>query len=153
MVRRVRSLGAVLLLALVSAVVIATPRAYAASWFEQNFYLSGPRYDGQVPACETGLDTITSRFAEKESRFWSSDLNILGFERVREVAYRPWAPNAIPRRYCSALALLSDGLRHPVYFSIGEDTGYAGTTWGVEWCVVGTDRNWAYNPNCKMARP
>jgi hypothetical protein len=26
-------------------------------------------------------------------------------------------------------------------------------TWGVEWCVVGLDRNWAYNPACKMARP
>jgi hypothetical protein len=26
-------------------------------------------------------------------------------------------------------------------------------TWGVEWCVVGLDRNWAYNPRCKMARP
>ena len=21
-----------------------------------------------------------------------------------------------------------------------------GMTWGVEWCVVGLDRNWAYNP-------
>jgi hypothetical protein len=26
-------------------------------------------------------------------------------------------------------------------------------TWGVEWCVVGLDRNMAYNPNCQMARP
>jgi hypothetical protein len=23
----------------------------------------------------------------------------------------------------------------------------------VEWCVVGLDRNWAYNPSCKAARP
>ena len=21
------------------------------------------------------------------------------------------------------------------------------------WCVVGFDRNWAYNPGCRMARP
>ena len=28
-----------------------------------------------------------------------------------------------------------------------------GSSWGVEWCVVGLDRNWAYNPACKMARP
>jgi hypothetical protein len=28
-----------------------------------------------------------------------------------------------------------------------------GMTWGVEWCVVGLDRNWAYNPICKMAQP
>jgi len=28
-----------------------------------------------------------------------------------------------------------------------------GQTYGVEWCVVGLDRNWAYSPSCKMARP
>jgi hypothetical protein len=28
-----------------------------------------------------------------------------------------------------------------------------GATWGVEWCVTRLDRNWAYNPACKMARP
>jgi hypothetical protein len=28
-----------------------------------------------------------------------------------------------------------------------------GSTWGIEWCVVGLDRNWSYNPACKMARP
>jgi hypothetical protein len=28
-----------------------------------------------------------------------------------------------------------------------------GMSWGVEWCVAGTDRNWAYNPGCEMARP
>jgi hypothetical protein len=28
-----------------------------------------------------------------------------------------------------------------------------GATWGVEWCVAGLDRNWAYHPACKMAQP
>ena len=27
-----------------------------------------------------------------------------------------------------------------------------GGSWGVQWCVVGVDRNWAYNPDCKMAQ-
>ena len=106
-----------------------------------------------MPDCEAGLDTVSSRFASKESGFWNSGLIILGFEKVRETAYRPWAANAIPRRFCSALALVSDGYKHPVYYSIGEDTGFLGMTWGVEWCVAGLDRNWAYNPSCKMARP
>jgi hypothetical protein len=26
-------------------------------------------------------------------------------------------------------------------------------TWGVEFCVHGLDRNWAFNPACQMARP
>jgi hypothetical protein len=136
-----------------SLVLMLSGAGHAANLLEQNFYLSGPRYDGALPGCEAGLDTIASRFTMKESQFWNSSLTILGFEQVRETAYRPWAANAIPRRFCSALALVSDGYKHPVYYSIGEDTGFLGISWGVEWCVAGLDRNWAYHPACKMARP
>ena len=127
--------------------------AQSASWLEKGIYLSGPRFDGDLPACEAGLSTIASRFATKESRFWNSNLEILNFERVREVAYRPWAAGTIPRRFCTAVALVSDGKKHAVNYWIGEDTGIIGRSWGVEWCVVGLDRNWAYNPRCNMALP
>jgi len=127
--------------------------AQAAGWLEKNFYLSGPNYDGDLPPCEAALGKIATRFAEKESRFWNSDLQILDFEGVREIAFRPWAAGTIPRRFCTAVALVSDGRKHQVNYWIGEDTGMIGMTWGVEWCVVGLDRNWAYNPRCKMARP
>lgn len=127
--------------------------AQAADALEKNFWLSGPRYEGVLPPCEAGLDTIAARFAQKESRFWNSDLQILGFERVRETAFSPWANGTIPRRFCQATALVSDGRKHAVYYWIGEDTGMIGASWGVEWCVAGLDRNWAYSPNCKMARP
>lgn len=126
--------------------------AQAASWLEKNIYLTGPNYDGVLPPCEAALGTIASRFAQKEGQFWNSDLQILDFERVRETAFRPWARGTIPRRFCSAVALVSDGRKHRVSYWIGEDTGMIGMTWGVEWCVVGLDRNWAYNPACKMAR-
>ena len=127
--------------------------AQAADALEKNFWLSGPRYEGVLPPCEAGLDTIASRFAQKESRFWNSDLQILGFEGVRETAFSPWANGTIPRRFCRVTALVSDGRKHAVFYWIGEDTGMIGASWGVEWCVVGLDRNWAYSPNCKMARP
>jgi hypothetical protein len=141
-------------LAAVIGVLPAGPAA-AASLLELNFWLSGPRYDGNLPSCDApaALDNITAKFAQKEGRYWNSDLTIKGFERVRETAFRPWAPNTIPRRFCSALALVSDGLKHPIHYSIAESTGWLGAGWGVEWCVVGLDRNWAYNPACKMARP
>jgi hypothetical protein len=127
--------------------------AQAAGWLEKNFYLSGPDYDGVLPSCEAALGKIAARFAEKEGRFWNSDLQILDFEWVRETAFRAWAAGTIPRRYCSAVALVSDGRNHLVNYWIGEDTGMIGMTWGVEWRVVGLYRNWAYNPRCKMARP
>ncbi|HZO44250.1 MAG TPA: hypothetical protein VFB68_00010 [Xanthobacteraceae bacterium] len=139
------------------AVVAAMPAgsASAASILELNFWLSGPRYHGALPPCDSraALDIVAAKFAQKEGRFWNSDLRIQGYERVRETAFRPWAPNTIPRRFCSALALVSDGLKHPIHYSIAESTGMIGAGWGVEWCVVGLDRNWAYSPACKMARP
>lgn len=129
--------------------------ASAAGLLEQNFYLSGPRYSGHLPACDTraALDDIAGDFASKESKFWQSDLKIVSFDDVRETAYRPWAADTIPRRFCSAKAFVSDGHWRPVYYFIGEDTSMIGASWGVQWCVTGLDRNWAYNPTCKMARP
>jgi hypothetical protein len=146
-VSRVLSLAAILI------GLIAFSPVQAASWLEKNFWLSGPNYDGVLPACDAALDRIADRFAQKESRFWNSDLQIVSFERVRQIAFRPWARGTIPRRFCRATALVSDGRRHTVYYWIGEDTGFIGANWGVEWCLVGLDRNWAYNPGCKMARP
>lgn len=132
--------------------------AGAASLLEKNFWLSGPRYDAVVPLCQDPavLYKIADRFAQKESRFWQSALQIVEIENIRETAFRPWAagaPDAIPRRFCSGIAYVNDNRRRPVYYWIGEDTGWLGAGWGVEWCVVGLDRNWAYNPGCRMARP
>jgi hypothetical protein len=129
--------------------------AAAANWLEKNFYLSGPRFESVIPACDTSwaLSTIQRRFGTKEGRFWNSGLQITDFDRVREVAFRPWANGTIPRRFCTGRVLTSDGRWRPVHYSIIEDGGVIGATWGVEWCVVGLDRNWAYNPSCKMARP
>jgi hypothetical protein len=127
----------------------------AAGPLEKNFWLSGPRYDGDVPGCtEHGpLDKIVSRFREKEYSFWNSDLRIIGFDEIREIAWEPWSSGTIPRRFCTASALISDGKRHQINYSIIEDGGMMGAGYGVEWCVVGLDRNWAYNPQCRLARP
>jgi hypothetical protein len=88
------------LLAISFIAVSAILQASAAGWLEKGIYLIGPRYDGTIPACEAALDVIASRFAQKEGRFWNSNLQILGFDRVRETAFRPWAQQTVPRRYC-----------------------------------------------------
>ena len=135
------------------ALLIASPAAQAANPLELNFGLFGPKYDGRVAECERALSTIASQFQEKEGKFWNSALTITAFDRIHETAYRPWAADTIPRRFCTAIATVSDGVRRPVHYLIAEDLGPIGATWGVEWCVVGLDRNWAYSPACRMARP
>lgn len=129
--------------------------AGAANWFEQNFGLSGPRYDAVVPLCDDPgvLGQISSKFNQKEVVHWNSNLEILGIDRIRELAWRPWAAQTMPRRFCAGVAHVSDGTRHEISYSINETGSWLGIGWGVEWCVAGLDRNWAYNPACRMARP
>jgi hypothetical protein len=127
--------------------------AEAANPLELNFGLFGPRYDGRVKPCEAALGTITSQFQANESKFWNSNLRITAYGEIQETAFRPWQSDNIPRRYCSGDVMLSDGKLRTVHYSIIEDGGFAGFGQGVEWCVTGLDRNWAYNPGCKAARP
>jgi hypothetical protein len=131
------------------------PQAGAASFFEKNFWLSGPRYDRVIPTCDyrPALDRIIDNFGTKESRFWNSELRIVGVEDIKETAEMSWAAQSIPRRFCHGTALINDGTRHRLVYSIAEDTGMIGADYGVNFCVVGLDRNGAYNPACRAAGP
>jgi hypothetical protein len=112
-------------------------------------------YDTQLPACHdvAVLEKIASYFAEKEAKFWQSSLHIVEYERIRPVSWRPWGLDYIPRRFCTGRVLTSDGARRQIDYSVREDLAIIGANWGVEWCVLGLDRNSAFNPACKMARP
>ena len=70
--------------------------------------------------------TIVSQFQEKESNFWNSPLVITAYGNIHETAFRPWQSDNIPRRFCSAQVMVSDGKMRPVHFSIIEDGGFAG---------------------------
>ncbi|MBA1158489.1 hypothetical protein P7L87_26555 [Vibrio parahaemolyticus] len=112
-------------------------------------------FDATLPACADPavLQNISSRFSHKEGRFWNSSLQLLAFERVQEVAWRPWGLDYIPRRYCTGTVIVSDGYKHRINFSIREDLGFIGIGWNTEACVDGLDRDYAYAPHCKQAAP
>lgn len=111
-------------------------------------------WSSNLPACTDiwVLSTVSDHFAEKEATYWNG-LRITLYDYVQPLAFRPAGLDYIPRRFCSAKALISDGIWRTVYYSVREDLGVIGGTWGVEFCVVGLDRNMAYAPWCKMAQP
>ena len=135
--------------------VTSFSQARAANFFEKNFWLSGPRYDRVIPLCDShaALNRIVDNFRTKEFGFWNSGLRIVGVENIHETAVLPWAAQSIPRRFCAGVALINDGAKRPIYYSIAEDTGMIGMSWGVNFCVAGLDRNDAYGPACRAARP
>ena len=65
----------------------------------------------------------------------------------------PGSPTTFRAAIAARDVMLNDGKMRTVHYSIIEDGGFAGFGQGVEWCVTGLDRNWAYNPGCRAARP
>jgi hypothetical protein len=114
-------------------------------------------YDANIPGCQdTGvLEEISSKFAEKEAKFWNTSMTIASYDTITRTAWRPYGLDFIPRRFCSAVATTSDGVRRRIDYSVRESTGFIGATWGVDYCVHGLDRNlaYAYSTACRMARP
>ncbi len=112
-------------------------------------------YSSQLPLCDDPgvLSRIQDRFAQKESEYWNSDLRIVSYARVSQIGFRTTGLDYVPRRYCTARALVSDNRSRHVVYWIGEDFGIIGWGYGVEWCVVGLDRNFAYGPACRAAYP
>lgn len=112
-------------------------------------------YTGDLPACHDAalLQRISSRFVKAEKEYWSSGLEILGYEKVRETAYRSNGLDYIPRRYCHATAVMNDGKVRQVVYAIAESQSIIGFGPGVEWCIVGLDRNYAWGRSCTAARP
>lgn len=139
----------------VAATVISFAQARAATILEKNFWMSGPNYNRDLPSCDfhAALDRIIGNFRTKEVRFWNSELQIVGFENIHEIDTMPWAAQSIPRRFCGGTALINNNTKHAIYYSIAEDTGMIGIDWGVNFCVVGVDRDWSYNPACRAAQP
>jgi hypothetical protein len=82
-------------------------------------------YAADLPVCgdPSILAEISTRFAEKEAKFWNSNLTIVEYERIAPLAWRPWGLDFIPRRYCTATATVSNGRKSRVDYSVREDTG------------------------------
>ena len=120
-------------------------------------------YSGNLPPCDVpwALQTVTDRFRQIRSEFWHSDLQILFYDRVREIGFRSNGLSYIPRRYCAARAFLNDCdprvndrcKGRMVIYAIGEKTNMIGWNDGVQWCVVGLDPSLAYAPNCQALKP
>jgi len=112
-------------------------------------------WTGAVPACDDPgvLSWVSERFNQTEAEYWNSSVSLVGYDRIREIGYRANGVAYIPRRYCIARSVDAVGKFRAVIYDIGEDLGILGYGYGIEWCVVGLDRELAYAPSCRVLRP
>jgi hypothetical protein len=78
---------------------------------------------------------------------------IADFLNVRENRYLPQREDRpIERRYCQAVATLSNGHSRDVWYLIERPMGFAGIGSNVEFCVSGFDRWNVYGGRCRVLR-
>ncbi|MCG6122110.1 MAG: hypothetical protein MEP57_05310 [Microvirga sp.] len=115
-------------------------------------------WKAELPACDDAgvLSQIASKFDSREAKFWNLSLRIAGYEKMRELAFRPWGASYIPRRFCTASAHV-DGpgrtTRRRVDYVILDGLGDIGFGWRVQYCVSGLERHLHAAPDCQMMRP
>ena len=139
--------------------VLAALLCFGATVGAQQFIIPAEKrfspYYGNLPACDNTWVTgrINDRFQQTQTSYWNSTLTIAGYDRFKEIGFRANGVSYIPRRYCIARVMMSDQKERTIIYEIQEDTGIIGWGWGVQWCVVGLDRNSAYSPACSVLRP
>lgn len=140
-----------LVLALIVAASAGSAMARPVLPAEKRFW----SYNGEIPSCDNPdvLSRISDRFRQTESEYWNSTLEIVSYDNVKITALRPWGLDHIPRNFCQGRALLNDKTYHQITYNVAEDLGIIGMDFGVEFCLSGLDREYAYAPNCKMERP
>lgn len=112
-------------------------------------------YDGSLPFCDDPgvLGKVNSKFQSREAEYWNSGLAIVGYEKIHEIGYRSTGADYIPRRYCKANVFMNDQKVRQLTYWVGENLGPIGIGWGIDWCISGLDRNYAYGLDCKAANP
>jgi len=112
-------------------------------------------YVGDVYKCDEPaiLSRIQGVWRTTQNAYWHVDLQLLSFDRIKELSLRGDGTEYIPRRFCIARGHFSDDSVHTVIYDIEEGQGIIGFGDGVEYCVVGIDRNFAFSPACSSLRP
>jgi len=107
-----------------------------------------------LPACEAPevIARIHQKFAWSEYSHAYRGVDLVSVDRIREKLTEYYGPRPIPRRYCSARAMLSNGKNVSMPYLIEEGMWVAGTRWNVEFCATGYDRWHVYGGSCRVLR-
>lgn len=140
-------------LAILAAAVGAAAPAVAENFtFYRDAHRDGP---WKGPACDDPkvLGRIASHFDQAEAAYWHTGIRMAHITEARESAFRDWDPLIIATRYCTGSAYLTDGRNYGLVYWLRSEQSFAGVSWGVQFCLLGRDRDFAYAPACKMLRP
>jgi hypothetical protein len=109
-----------------------------------------------LPACDDPavVATIPEKFAVYDANIIGSGLLIANIDGIYETGQRAGGPSLVDRRYCGAVAWLTNGQQNEVVYLIeGPKLGFASIGWHVESCLPGFDPYRVYDARCRSIRP
>lgn len=109
--------------------------------------------DETVPACDApAVVNAAYRFVNRAEPVYLP-LELEDLSRIQELRQSLPQISPLDRRYCKASARLSNDTHTTAYYFIEEDSGFVGLSWKVYVCLIGHDRWFVYDGNCRVARP
>lgn len=101
----------------------------------------------RAPRCDDPV-VIDQIIAEFPGRYRASGVAPV-LVRAREAGWQSWPQDRWPRRFCKGTIMAPSDAERPIFYAIvSNDQSYE-----LEWCVVGLDVAWPYDPRCRLARP
>jgi hypothetical protein len=107
-----------------------------------------------VRACADArmLARITKRFAWAERNTWQRGYQIAAIEHPR-LRYTVFSgPSMIRHRHCRASALMTNGVRRTVFYTVSAGMGFASIGHGVDFCLAGLDPWRVHGAACRSLR-
>lgn len=110
---------------------------------------------GTLPTCDQPL-VISSvmqkfRIADRRTFHWGVEISeIRGVYETPEVIRNS---SLIDRRYCRAVAIMTDGRSEDIAYLIETKQGFASVSWRVESCLPAYDPWHVYGAWCRAAKP
>ncbi len=139
------------------ALALAVIPAQAADIYGYGSYGGAPYQSGhhRLPVCdEPGvISKVVEKFTYYDTHVIGSGLAVANIGDIRETRMDVDGPSLVPRRYCDAIAYLSDGRRSEVVYLIEFQGGFASIHWNVQSCLPGFDPYRVYGAWCHSIRP
>ncbi len=98
------------------------------------------------------LARIAKRFAWAERNTWRRGYQIATIEgpRLRYTVFK--GPSLIRHRHCRAIALMTNGTRRTLFYTISAGMGLASIDHGVDFCLAGLDPWRVHGTACQSLR-
>lgn len=113
---------------------------------------SGSELGEEACFSDRNISSITKRFAWAEKNTWHRGYVIEAINNAR-FRYNVFnGPTLIRHTHCVGTALMTNGTRRTVYYTVEEGMGFASMGNGVEFCVIGLDPWRAFDAGCRTLR-